>query len=239
MAFFDDLGKALSDTGRVVVGKTKDITGALQLKAKVNAEKDKINKAYIELGKAYYEQLKGTDNPRYAAEVRAISEGLLQVEELENQIMELEGTRICAECGAKVMRGAKFCSKCGAPLPEMPPKQEDDLAAEWADAARNTQAKMDSKVDEVSRTVGEAADNVVKAATEMAAGAAAAAEAMGEEIGAAAEKAVHGAAEAADSAAATAEAVANKPEEACCGGGKTEEACCGGEVKEEKEEKED
>ena len=89
MAFFDDLGKALSDTGRVVVGKTKDITGALQLKAKVNAEKDKINKSYIELGKAYYEQLKGTDNPRYAAEVRAISEGLLKVEELEKRIKAL------------------------------------------------------------------------------------------------------------------------------------------------------
>ena len=149
MAFFDELGKALSDTGKVVVGKTKDITGALQLKAKVSQEKDKVNQAYIELGKAFYDILKTAPEETYASEVKTISEGLLVIEDLENQIMELEGTRICAECGAKVDRGAKFCSKCGTPLPEMPPKEGPNPAQDWAD-------------------VGKAADDCVKAATDMA-----------------------------------------------------------------------
>ncbi len=182
MAFFDELGKALSDTGKVVVGKTKDITGALQLKAKVSQEKDKINQAYIELGKAFYDILKTAPEETYASEVKTISEGLLVIEDLDNQIMELEGTRICAECGAKVDRGAKFCSKCGTPLPEMPPKEGPNPAQDWAD-------------------VGKAADDCVKAATDMAAQAAAAAECVGQDIAEGAERAVKEAADNADAAA--------------------------------------
>ena len=190
MAFFDELGKALSDTGKVVVGKTKDITGALQLKAKVSQEKDRVNQAYIELGKAFYDILKMAPEEKYEAQVKTVSEGLAQIEDLENQIMELEGTRICAECGAKIARGGKFCSKCGAPLPEMPPKDGPDIAQEWADAAKTAETDMDAQVDRASKAVGDAADGAVKAANDLAASAAAAAEAMGQDIAAGVDRAV-------------------------------------------------
>ena len=53
MAFFDELGKVISDKSKEAANRVKDITGVLQLKSKLSAEKDKINKAYITLGKAY------------------------------------------------------------------------------------------------------------------------------------------------------------------------------------------
>ena len=55
MAFFDELGKVISDKSKEAANRVKDITGVLQLKSKLSAEKDKINKAYITLGKAYYD----------------------------------------------------------------------------------------------------------------------------------------------------------------------------------------
>ena len=59
MAFFDELGKVISDKSKEAANRVKDITGVLQLKSKLSAEKDKINKAYITLGKAYYDRHEG------------------------------------------------------------------------------------------------------------------------------------------------------------------------------------
>ena len=42
----------------------------------------------------------------YAQDFETIRSGLLRISELEDEISSLEGTRICAECGAKVEKGA-------------------------------------------------------------------------------------------------------------------------------------
>ena len=59
MAFFDELGKVISDKSKEAANRVKDITGVLQLKSKLSAEKDKINKAYITLGKDMRASWKG------------------------------------------------------------------------------------------------------------------------------------------------------------------------------------
>ena len=53
MAFLDELGKAISDKSREAAGKVRDITGVLQLKSKLSSEREKVNVAYITLGKTY------------------------------------------------------------------------------------------------------------------------------------------------------------------------------------------
>lgn len=116
MAFFDELGKVISDKSKEAANRVKDITGVLQLKSKLSAEKDKINKAYITLGKAYYDRHEGELEGKFADEFHAIQAGLVKIASLEDEIAELEGTRVCAECGAKVEKNAAFCSRCGAPM---------------------------------------------------------------------------------------------------------------------------
>lgn len=117
MAFFDELGKAISGKGKEAATKVKDLTEILQLKSKLSAEKEKINKAYITLGKAYYDRHEASAEEEYAQEFETIRAGLIRTSELEDEIVSLEGTRICAECGAKVEKGAAFCSRCGAQMP--------------------------------------------------------------------------------------------------------------------------
>lgn len=118
MAFFDELGKVISDKSKEAAGKVKDLTGVIQIRAKLSAEKEKMNKAYVNLGKVYYDRHESFAEEEYAADFESIRTGLMKVAELEDEIAELEGTRVCAECGAKVIKEAQFCSKCGAPMEE-------------------------------------------------------------------------------------------------------------------------
>ena len=118
MAFFDDLTRVISDKSREAAEKVKDMTDVISLKSKLSTEKERVNSAYIGLGKYYYEQNQEQELPQFEPEFRVIRTGLIRIAELEDEIMELEGTRICPECGAKLARGARFCSVCGAPMAE-------------------------------------------------------------------------------------------------------------------------
>ena len=122
MAFFDELGKAISGKSREAATKVRDLTEILQLKSKMSSEKEKVNKAYINLGKAYYDMHEASAEEEYPEDFETIRAGLLKISEVEEEIIALEGTRICAECGAKVEKGAAFCGQCGA---QMPLKQEE------------------------------------------------------------------------------------------------------------------
>lgn len=44
MAFLDELGKVISDKSKEAANKVKDITGVIQLKSKLSAEKEKLIK---------------------------------------------------------------------------------------------------------------------------------------------------------------------------------------------------
>ena len=111
----------------------------------MSAEKDKINKAYITLGKAYYDRHEGELEGKFADEFHTIQAGLVKIASLEDEIAELEGTRVCAECGAKVEKNAAFCSRCGAPMdsttsadvhePEEPEEMQETILEEKDEAA--------------------------------------------------------------------------------------------------------
>ena len=135
MAFFEELGKVISDKSKEAAGKVKDITGVIQLKTRLSSEKEKVNKAYIALGKAYYDKHEASAEKELSAEFEIIRTGLIKMAELEDEIAELEGTRVCAECGAKVERDAAFCSKCGASMAEPSANPAEETAEEAAAAA--------------------------------------------------------------------------------------------------------
>lgn len=164
MAFFDELGKAISGKSREAATKVRDLTEILQLKSKLSSEKEKVNKAYINLGKAYYDRHEASAEEEYQEDFDMIRTGLLKISELEEEIVSLEGTRICAECGAKVEKGAAFCGRCGA---QMPLKQEeteetfngDDVTFEEKKPQPETEetSSGEEKTEEISSlTVGQA-----------------------------------------------------------------------------------
>lgn len=144
MAFFEELGKTLSDTGKEVATKAKALTETIQLKTQISAEKTKLEEAYAVIGKQFYEANREPEEA-YAKAYEAIRASRERIAALEIELTQSEGTRICAECGAKILKDSIYCGKCGAHVkeaaqspvtneeiieePEEAPLQEDETTA--------------------------------------------------------------------------------------------------------------
>jgi len=118
VAFLEELGKTLTDKGKEAAKRAKELTGVLQLKSQLTGEKAKLNEVYARLGKIYYEEHQDDIEERFEDDFAVVKAGMTKILELEQEICQLEGNRVCAECGAKVDREARFCSCCGAPMEE-------------------------------------------------------------------------------------------------------------------------
>lgn len=117
MAFFEELGKTLSDTGKEVATKAKALTETIQLKTQIGAEKTKLEEAYAVIGKLYYED-NSEPKEAYTKAYEAVRASRARIAALEIELTQSEGSRICAECGAKVPKSSLYCGKCGAPVKE-------------------------------------------------------------------------------------------------------------------------
>lgn len=126
MAFFDELGRTISDKSREAAKKAKELTEVMQLKNQINGEKSRITEAYASIGKAYYEEHSGELDERFLDACVAIRNSMTAIETLEARVNMLEGSRICAECGARVDKDAVFCSQCGASMNQVSIMDEED-----------------------------------------------------------------------------------------------------------------
>jgi DNA-directed RNA polymerase subunit RPC12/RpoP len=117
MAFLEELGKTLSDTGKEVATKAKALTETIQLKTQISAEKTKLDEAYAVIGKQFYEANEEPEEA-YAKSYEAIRASRERIAALEMELTQSEGTRICAECGAKILKDSFYCGKCGAHVKE-------------------------------------------------------------------------------------------------------------------------
>ena len=128
MAFFDDLGKKLSQAGQSVAQKTKDFSEVNKLNGTISAEEKKINNTYLQLGREYY--LKHAEDSEACFEqlVLAIKESEQKIEMLHQQIMEIKKVARCEKCGAEIANNASFCSSCGAAAAVKTPVAAEDSA---------------------------------------------------------------------------------------------------------------
>jgi len=144
MAFFEELGKTISDTGKEVATKAKALTETIQLKTQISVEKTKLEEAYAVIGKQFYEANKEPDEA-YAKAYEAVRASRERIAALEIELSQSEGTRICAECGAKVPKSSLFCGKCGAPVKE---------AAADPDSEEMDEKEQTTSAEEVNATAG-------------------------------------------------------------------------------------
>ncbi|GLC82058.1 zinc-ribbon domain-containing protein [Lacrimispora brassicae] len=125
MAFFEELGKTISGTGKEVATKAKALTETIQLKTQISVEKTKLEEAYAVIGKQFYEANKEPEEV-YAKAYEAVRASRERVAALEIELSQSEGTRICADCGAKVPKNSLYCGKCGASVKEASQKADTE-----------------------------------------------------------------------------------------------------------------
>ena len=79
MAFFDQLGQKLTQTSQDAVKKTKDMAEAVRLNSAVADEGKKIEAAYREIGRLYYERFADACDPALQAPVEEVRPDLSPV----------------------------------------------------------------------------------------------------------------------------------------------------------------
>lgn len=113
MAFFDTLGKTISEKGKEATQKAKVLAETMQLKGQISTEENNIQLAYQEIGKLAYDSQLQAEAEAYSEWFDKVREAKKRIRELEEKINEVEGIRICRNCGAKIPRDAAFCNQCG------------------------------------------------------------------------------------------------------------------------------
>lgn len=130
MAFFERLGKRITDTSQGVAQKTKDLTEVIRLNNAISEKEKKILQLYQELGQAYFEGHRHDLD----SDVQPMIDQLNQLHEeivfAQEEIKQLKGVQKCPSCGAEIPMHATFCNACGAKIiPEQEYGQEDVAAS--------------------------------------------------------------------------------------------------------------
>lgn len=126
MAFFNEIGKKISQTGQSAVQKTKEMADVAKLNSMISDEEKLLENNYIQIGKQYV-SLHTTDyEDAFANSIRAVIESEEKINKYRQQINDIKGVRKCESCGAEVSSNADFCSTCGKAMPKIQPKIDEN-----------------------------------------------------------------------------------------------------------------
>lgn len=90
MAFLDELSRKLTDAGKVVVRKTREITDVSSLKLRIADENRRISRLYEDLGKEYFALNQAEPQEELKALVGQIKASMEKVSALEAEIEKVE-----------------------------------------------------------------------------------------------------------------------------------------------------
>ena len=124
MAFFEQLGKRITDTGQGVVQQTKNFADVTRLNSEISDRERRITQLYQAIGQAYYQQHSSAPAPEYQQEVGEISALLAEIAQRREEIKQIRGIVKCPSCGADVPLQAAFCNACGTKMAQAAPTVE-------------------------------------------------------------------------------------------------------------------
>lgn len=157
---FEKISKTITDTGKAVSEKTKQVGEAAKLNAKIVASEHTVSENYTILGKFYYDNYKNNPDEGAVEAVNSITAALDAIDEMKAQILSLKGAVKCTVCGAECPIENNFCGKCGAALekPEVPTEE----TAEEAEAAEVIETTADEVAEEEAPAQAEEAPSSEK-----------------------------------------------------------------------------
>ena len=140
MAFFDELGKKLTQATQSAKQKGKEIADVTKLTFAISEEEKKLDDLYKKIGKLFVEKVGDRSEGEFLPLVNAVHEGVEKLDSLKAQKNELKGVMVCASCGTELPRDAVFCNNCGVKVAPDAPATEDTPVAEEAPATEDTSA---------------------------------------------------------------------------------------------------
>lgn len=117
MAFFDNVGKKLSQAGQGALQKTKEMADIARLNSSIADEEKRLNNNYYQIGKLYAQLHSGDCEDCFSSYISAVEESLKKIEELKVELQVLRAVAKCSNCGAEVPTSSMFCNACGTAMP--------------------------------------------------------------------------------------------------------------------------
>lgn len=131
MAFFEQLGKRITDAGQGVAQQTKNFADVTRLNSEISDKEKQIIQLYQTIGQTYYERHKDDPAPEHAQDVEAVKALFAEIAQRKEEIKQIKGITKCPNCGADVPAQAAFCNVCGAkiasPAPAAAPDQDTQI----------------------------------------------------------------------------------------------------------------
>lgn len=150
MDFLNKLAETLTDTGKVVAQKAKDAAEVSKITNQISVEENRINAAYLSIGKRFYEENAGAVMEAYINDFSVINDSKAKIQNLKEQLKQLKGVCRCSQCGNEVPSTFSFCNFCGAKMLVEEPEEENVVDSEDTTATAEPQEES---------TTTEAAEN--------------------------------------------------------------------------------
>lgn len=125
---FKKIGETITETGKTVGEKTKQVGNVAKLNAKIISSEHAVSDGYTLLGKYYYDTCKDNPDETVAETVNNITASLDTIAEMKSRILAIKGMVRCTACGAECPFDDSYCGKCGAELEKPEPPAEESPA---------------------------------------------------------------------------------------------------------------
>lgn len=118
MAFFEQIGKKLSDAGQGAAQQAKNFADVTRLNSTISEKEKRIAQVYAEIGQAYYERHKNDRNlqAEEAERIKEINTLNAEILQCQESVKQIRGVTKCPSCGADVPANAAFCNACGTKI---------------------------------------------------------------------------------------------------------------------------
>lgn len=114
MAFFEQIGKRLTDAGQNVAQQTKDLAEVTKLNSTISDKEKKISQLFLLIGQSYYENHKNSEEAEELDRIAEINGLYSEINADREKIKQIKGVVKCENCGTDVPLNASFCNACGA-----------------------------------------------------------------------------------------------------------------------------
>lgn len=152
MTFFEELGKTLTKVGEATVQKTKEVADITKLNAKILDIQNKLDKAYVEVGKKYVKLYPMNDEEDMKKVVNAVYKLEDELKGLQKQLQELKGIVKCDTCGFECDGDDIFCRRCGKEL------KKEEIIIDVEDDKEAADIEPEEMVEEAEVVVEEAVE---------------------------------------------------------------------------------
>lgn len=110
----DKIKNSIVSVGKDVGNKVNDVTAIAKVKLDIHTKEEYAEKQFTQLGRAYYLAHKNDEDVPEIEFFKRIAEAEEEIMFLKDELLTLQGARICKNCGVKQPQGNTYCQSCGA-----------------------------------------------------------------------------------------------------------------------------